>query len=76
MRKSVSPVVAIVVLVVVVLVAAWFFAKAARTKKVQFIPGQGIVDRNTGRVVGPSRRGQGRGRQGTQQDAQRAPRGR
>ena len=67
MRKSVSPAVAIVIIVVVVLVVVVVFAKQARTKRVQMIPGRGIVQPGTGKIVGPGeRRGQRAGAQGGQ----------
>ena len=56
MRKSVNPVVAIVVVVVVVIVAVWLFARAAKTKKVMFIPGAGRLDPKTGKSIGPQGR--------------------
>ena len=65
MKKSVSPVAAIVVIVVVVVVAVFLFARAAKTKRQAFIPGVGVIDPDTGQPKAPpearGRRGGGRG---------------
>ncbi len=70
MRKTVSPVVALVIIAVVVLTAGWWFYKRVKGPgKVMMTPG-GIVDTKTGRVI--QRRGPGqRQQQGTQ--TQEAP---
>ena len=62
MKKSVSPAVAIAIIVVVVIVAAVLFARAAKTKRTQFVPGVGAIDPETGQPMsgGEGRRG-GRG---------------
>ncbi len=60
MKKSISPAVAIALIVVVAIVAVFFFAKKAGTKKVQIIPGRGIVDAQ-GNVVKPPPPGRGGG---------------
>jgi len=77
MRKTVSPAVAIVVIVVVVLIVVVAFVKQAKTKRVQMIPGRGIVQPGTGRIIGPGeRRGQRRGGRGVETGPQRGPAGR
>ena len=64
MRKTVSPVVALVLIAIVVLVAGWWFYKRVKGPgKVMMTPG-GSVDTKTGRVI--QRRGAGqRGQQDT-----------
>jgi len=77
MRKTVSPAVAIVIIVVVVLVVVVVFARQAKTKRVQMIPGRGIVQPGTGKIIGPGeRRGQRAGAQGAERGQQQGQRGR
>ena len=70
MKKSVSPVVAIALVVVVVIVAVFLFARAARTKKTQFIPGVGIIDQKTGKPIAGGRAGRRGGGEETESGAQ------
>jgi len=74
MRKTVSPAVAIVVIVVVVLIAVVLFARAARTKRVQVVPGMGVLDQKTGRIIGRGGRG-ARGREARGAERQVPPPG-
>lgn len=67
MKKTVSPVAAIIVIVVVVVIAVFLFARAARTKRQAFVPGVGVIDPETGQPKAPpeargrgARRGGGR----------------
>lgn len=68
MKKSVSPVAAIIVIVVVVVIAVFLFSRAAKTKRQTFIPGVGVIDPETGQPKAPpearSRRGGGGGGRG------------
>ena len=63
MKKTVSPAVAIAVIVVVVVIAVFLFTRAAKSKRVQFVPGIGVIDSETGRPMRPEGRGP-RGRRG------------
>jgi flagellar biosynthesis/type III secretory pathway M-ring protein FliF/YscJ len=73
-RKSVSPVAAIVVVVLVVLVVVFLFVRAARQRAQVIVPGAGPVDAS-GRARLETRGG-GRGpTQGTRQPGERPARG-
>jgi hypothetical protein len=61
-RKSVSPVAAIVVIVIVVLVVVMLFVKAVRQKPTVVIPGAGPIGAS-GQVTRPARGEGGGGRQ-------------
>lgn len=75
MRKTVSPTVSIAVIVAVLVLAGYLFYNKFKTRRTQFIPGQGIVDPRTGRVRGPSgERGRRAARGGTEQEQERGGR--
>jgi len=64
-KKSVSPVAAIIVIVVVVVIAVFLFSRAAKTKRQTFVPGVGVIDPETGQPKAPPEaRGRGGGGRG------------